>query len=121
MNIYLFCPLRHINRLSDRSLISQAPPFADEACETNRLLEGTGSCWKTRKRFFRTVCSHLVLCFNMSPRCVRPMGVRRALALQVDDAKQAMGEGPVATGLNGPVAMALITNCISYTGQKLES
>ena len=40
-----------------------------------------------------------------SPRCVRAMGVRRALAL-FGNAKQAMGEGksgPVETGLTGPV------------------
>ena len=45
----------------------------------------------------------------MSPRCVRAMGVCRALAL-FGDAKQAMGEGksgPVETGLTGPVATAL--------------
>ena len=58
---------------------------------------------------FRTVRSHLVLFCNMSSRCVRAMGICRALAL-FGDAKQAMGEGksgPVETGLNGPVAMAL--------------
>ena len=58
----------------------------------------------------RTVRSHLVLCCNMSPRCVRAMGVCLALAL-FDDAKQAMGEGksgPVETGLTGPVATALL-------------
>ena len=32
------------------------------------------SCWKARKRFFHTACSHLVLCINMSPRCVRAIG-----------------------------------------------
>ena len=45
----------------------------------------------------------------MSPRCVRVMGVCRALAL-FGDAKQVMGEeesGPVETGLTGPVATAL--------------
>ena len=45
----------------------------------------------------------------MSPRCVRAMGICRALAL-FGDAKQAMGEGksgPVETGLTGLVAMAL--------------
>ena len=96
-------------RLSDRSLISQTTPFVDEAGETNRSLGRMESCWNTRKIFFRTVCSHLVLCFNISPRCVRAMGVCQALALFCD-AKQAMGEGksgPVETGLTGPEAMAL--------------
>ena len=106
MNIYPFCPLRHAYsaawfRLSDRSLISQATPFADRSGRKNRkLLEDS---------VIRTVRSHLVLCCNMLPRCVRAMGVFRALALY-DDAKQAMGEGksgPVETGLTGPVATAL--------------
>ena len=85
-------------RLSDRSLISQATPFADRSV---KLLEDS---------VFRTVRSHLVLCYNMSPRCVRAMGVCRALAYFTGDAKQAMGEGksgPVETGLTGPVATAL--------------
>ena len=89
-------------RLSGRSLISQATPFAD------RSFGRTENCWKT---VFRTVRSHLVLCCNMSPRSVRTMGVCRALAL-FGDAKQAMGEGksgPVETGLTGPVATALST------------
>ena len=80
---------------SDRSLISQATPFAD------RSVGRTENCWKNS--VFRTVRSHLVLC------CVRAMGVCRALA-QFGDAKQAMGEGksgPVETGLTGPVATAL--------------
>ena len=87
MNVYPFCPLRQIAAF--HLLISQATPFSDEACETNHSLKRTESCWKTGKRFFRTVCSHLVLCFNMSPRCVRAMGFRPALAL-FGDAKQAM-------------------------------
>ena len=48
----------------------------------------------------------------MSPRCVRAMGVRRALLLLFGNAKQAMGEGnsgPVGTGQTGPAAMALHT------------
>ena len=59
-----------------------------------------------------SVRSHLVLCCNMSPRCVRAMGICQALAL-LGDAKQAIGEGksgPVETGLTGLtglVAMAL--------------
>ena len=95
-------------RLSDCSLISQATPFADHS------VGRTENCWKNRKLLedsvFRTVRSHLVLCCNMSPRCVRAMGVCRALAL-FGDAKQAMGEGkggPVETGLTGPVATALL-------------
>ena len=82
-------------RLSDRSLISQATPFADRSVhgKNGKLL---------KESVFRTVRSHLVLCCNMSPRCVRAMGVCRALAL--------FGEGksgPVETGLTGPVATAL--------------
>ena len=65
--------------LSDRSLISQATPFVDRL-EERKLLDGS---------VFRTVHSHLVLCCNMSPRCMRAMGVCRALAL-FGDAKQAM-------------------------------
>ena len=46
------CVVQHWFRLSDRSLISQATPFADEACETNRSLGRRISCWKTRKSTF---------------------------------------------------------------------
>ena len=105
MNIYPFCPLHQIAAF--HLLISQATPFTDENCETNHPLGRTESCWKTRKRFFCTVRSHLVSCFNMLLRCVHSIGVRRALAL-FGDAKQAMGEGksgPVKTGLTGPVAI----------------
>ena len=104
MNIYPFCPLHQIAAF--HSLISQATPFADEACETNHSLGRTESCWKTPKRFFRTVCIHashimfehvtmLCACHGRSPS-IGPIG----------DAKQAMGEGksgPVETGLTGPV------------------
>ena len=91
--------------LSDRSLISQATPFADHS--VGRM----ENCWKTRSF---ALFAALVLCCNMSPHCVRAMGVVcRALAL-FGDAKQAMGEGksgPVETGLTGPVATALMKQC----------
>ena len=69
------------------------------------------------EEIFHTVCSHLVLCFNMSPCCVHAMGIFQALAL-FGDTKQAMGEGKsglVATGLTGLVAMVLHwgQNCIT--------
>ena len=59
-----------------------------------------------------TVRSHLVLCCNMSPRCVRVMGVCRALAL-FGDAKHDMGEGksgPVETRLTGLGIFFLMRN-----------
>ena len=97
------------------AIISQATPFTDEACETiNCLLGRRESCCKTLKRFFRTVCSHLILFFNRSPCCARAIGFCQALAL-FGNAMQAMGEGksgPVEIGLTGPVATALIV-CIS--------
>ena len=108
MNIYPLCPLRQIAAF--HLLISQAIPFTDEDCETNHPIGRTESCWKTQKRSFRTVFSHLVSCFNMSPHCVRSIGVRRALALFAD-AKQAVGEGKsglVETGLTRPLATALL-------------
>ena len=98
---------------SNHSLISQATPFADEACETNSSLGRTESCWKTRKRFFCAVrsASHLVLCFNMSPRCVRAMGAFAEHWLYlVTPSKPCMGEGKsglVETGLTGAAATAL--------------
>ena len=109
MNSYPFCPLRQIAAF--HSLISQAIPFADEACETNRSLGRTESCWKTRKRFFRTVCSHLVLCFNVLPRCVCAMGVREHWPYLATPSKpwgRPGKSGPVETGLTGPVATALL-------------
>ena len=68
--------------------------------------------WKNGKLLedsvFRTVRSHLVLCCNMSPRCVRAMGVCRALAYLATPSKVGEGKsGPVETGLTGPVATAL--------------
>ena len=94
-------------------MVSAFQSFASLTSHTLRRSFG----WKNGKLLedsvFRTVHSHLVLCCNMSPRCVGAMGVCRALAL-FGDAKQAMGEGisgPVETGLTGPVATAL-----SYKG-----
>ena len=108
MNIHPFSLLCHI------ALGSAFQSFAnltnaDEACETNHSLGRAESWWKTRKRFFHTVCSHLVLCFNMSPRCVCAIGIRRVLVLFYNT-KQAMGKGKscsVETRLNGLVATAL--------------
>ena len=86
-----FCPLCHIALVSAfRSLVNLT---SHTLC---RSLGRTENCWKTR-----CVCSYLVICCNMSPCCVRAMGVCRALAL-FGDTKQAMGEGksgPVETGL----------------------
>ena len=47
------CVVQHWLRLSDRLFISQATPFADEVCETNRLLGRRGGVVerKTRKSF----------------------------------------------------------------------
>ena len=72
MNIYPFFPLRlqHWLWCFDRSLISQATPFADEDCETNHSLRRTESCWKEDlEEFFRTVHSH-VASFNMPLVCL---------------------------------------------------
>ena len=74
---------------TEASLISQATPFADEACDTNRSLERTERL--DLKRFFHTLHSHLVLCFNISPPCVQAMGIYQALAL-FGDTKQDMDE-----------------------------
>ena len=67
---------------------------------------------------FGTVCSHLVLSFEIqSPCCVCVMGICQALAL-FGDAKQAMGQGksgPVETRLTGPAATALL--CSSFCSQ----
>ena len=55
---------------SNRSLILQATPFADEACETIIVRLEEQSCWKQDlEKFFRTVCSHLAS-FNMLPVCL---------------------------------------------------
>ena len=119
-------------QLSDCSLISQATPFAD------RSVGRTENCWKTRSfalfaaiSYYVATCHHASLVprpflywaggergegrkglgTKLSPRCVRAMGVCRALTL-FGDAKQAMGEGksgPVETGLTGPVATVLLT------------
>ena len=89
----------------------KAIPFAGEACETNRSLVRTESCWKTRG----TVPLHCMLTaisqvstwyLCASGHCV---GVRQAMAL-IGNARQAMSEGksgPVETGLTGPAATAL--------------
>ena len=69
MNIYPFCTLRrrvyssYLFRPSNCSLISQATPFANEACET--VIAKTVSCWKENS-VFCTIYSHLSS-FNMSP------------------------------------------------------
>ena len=70
MNI---CPLRHVALVLAIWLFAnlKATPFADETCETYRLFGWTESCWKTQKRFFRTVRGHLI-CFNMSPALCVP-------------------------------------------------
>ena len=78
------------------SLIPQATPLTDEACETDRSLGRTASCWEEYKRFFRTVRSRLAS-FSVSSRrapcaCAPCVGVRRAMVL-IGDAGQAMSEG----------------------------
>ena len=108
MNTYPFCSLCHI------ALVSVFRLFANLTSHTLRRSFG----WKNRKLLedsvFRTVRSHLVLCCNMSPCCVRAMGICRAFTV-FGDVKQVMGEGksgPVETGLTGPVATALYGMCI---------
>ena len=90
-------------------MVSAFRSFANLTSHTLRRSFGRKNGKLLEDSVIRTVRSHLVLCCNMSPRCVRAMGVCLALAL-FDDAKQAMGEGksgPVETGLTGPVATAL--------------
>ena len=66
--------------------------------------------WKIVRRLGLSHCSQPSrLCCNMSPRCVRAMGVCWTLAL-FGDAKQALGEGKsglVETRLTGPGTMTL--------------
>ena len=75
-----FCMHEHLPFLPVAPLVSAFGSFAKL---TSHMLEDS---------VFRTVRSHLVLCCNMSPHCVRAMGVCRALAL-FGNAKQATGEG----------------------------
>ena len=85
---------------------SKATPFAGEACETNRSLVRTESCWKTRVTVLLH-CSQPSRKFqHASGHCV---GFRRAKAL-IGNARQATGKGksgPVETGLTRPAATAL--------------
>ena len=80
--------------------------FAGEACETNRSLVRTESCWKTRVTVLLH-CSQPSRKFqHASGRCV---GFRLAKAL-IGNARQATSEGksgPVEAGLTGPAATAL--------------
>ena len=89
-------------RLSDRSLISQATPFAD------RSVGRTENCWKTRSfALFAAISYYVATCHHAV--CVPWHGRLPSIGL-FGDAKQAMGEGksgPVETGLTGPVATAL--------------
>ena len=106
--MYKYLPylaIAHWFRLSDRSPISQATPFASDACETIsvRLEE------RTPKSFFALFAA--ILQVSTCHLCAWGpcVGVRRAMAL-IGDAKQATGEGksgPVETGLTGPAATAL--------------
>ena len=56
--MYTHCVVQHGFWFSDRSLTSQATPFADEVWKNKKLLED----WD---ELFRTVCSHLAS-FSMS-------------------------------------------------------
>ena len=95
-----FLLVRHI------ALVSAFRSFANLTSHTLRRSFG----WKNGKLLedsvFHTVRSYLVLCCNMSPCCVRAIGICRALAL-FGDAKQAMGEGKSGPVETGPVATAL--------------
>ena len=66
------------------------------------MLDANGKLLKTRKGFVCTVCTHLVLCFSMSPHCVRAIGIHRALAL-FGGTIQAMGKEK-----SGPVGVASV-------------
>ena len=100
------CVIQHWFWVSDRLLILQATPFADEACET---IVRTESCWKTRKSSFSlfATTSQVSTCHLCAwGPCI---GICRAMAL-IGDAKQATSEGKwalVETGLTGPAATAL--------------
>ena len=106
-----FLPIAHWFQLSDRSLISQATPSADVACDTiiicleERKVVGRKT-WKSFFALFVAISQVSTCHLSVCGHCV---GVRRAMAL-IGGAKQAMGEGkngPVETGLTGPAATAL--------------
>ena len=73
---------------------------------TDRLLGRTENCWKNLSfALFTAISYYVATCHH----AVCAMGVCQALAL-FGTAKQAMGagkSGPVETGLNRPVPMAL--------------
>ena len=53
-----------------RLIILKATPFADEGCENNLSIRGTGKLLEDSKEFiFCTVHNHFVS-FNMSPVCL---------------------------------------------------
>ena len=89
-------------------------PIAGEACETNRSLVRTESCWKEDLRnssvaLFAAISQVSTWYLCAAGRC---MGVHQAMAL-IGNARQATGDGkcgPVETGLTGLAATALQTN-----------
>ena len=93
-------------------LISQATPFAEEACDTSYHLWKNGKLLEGRPgRVFRTVRSRLAS-FNMSPVC---LGALRECLLSNDanwqcQASHGWGEKwSGKTGLTGLVAMVLLS------------
>ena len=89
-------------RLSDRSLISQATPFAD------RSVGRTENCWKTRSfalfagiPYYVATCRHAV-CVPWRLPSIGPILIWRRQASHGEGKS-----GPVETGLTGPVATAL--------------
>ena len=96
--------------LSNCSLISQATPFPDEACETNCSLGRMESCWKENPKEFFALFAVILQVSTCHLCALGPcVGVHRAMVL-TSDAK-ATGEeksGPVDTGLTRPAAMTLI-------------
>ena len=100
----LACVVQHWFQLSNRSLISQATPFTDEACKTNCLLGGMESCWRERLGRVLSHCSRPSRKFQ-HVTCV--LG-SLAWASAIGDAKQTTSEGKsgqVETGLTRPAAM----------------
>ena len=115
-------PVSFCVQLPNSSLTSLATlAFADEGCETNRLLDEQkllGGRLRDFFFFFCTVCSHLAS-FNIwcvtCQHCTHwhAWASHMQAMVLIGDAKQAMsvGErksGPGETGLTGPAATALL-------------
>ena len=87
----------------DQSLILQATPLADVACETNHSLGRTESWWEENKEKI------LSDCLQPSHKFQHVTSLRVPCTCELC-AKQVMSErksGPVETRLIGPAAMAL--------------